>query len=372
LENINIYKSNFEVRIEKEKIKAIFSKFQTNRLNNNPWKIDNVNKKISNEFNSDQFISYSSYSSWIRKDKNIDSGINQYKDYEDNISIIKESNFKKSKNYPNYFSYPNPLSEFPKGNIAGTCLHKIIERFEFKNDNNQELLDLIIEELKFHQIDTSLAFNVKDAILRIINISLGKELQNKKLVDIPNEYLIKELKYDLTLSYEGSNINSNDISNCFFLDQEYEFGKEYANKINDLQIMNKGFHSGCIDCVFPVGNKLEDSKWWVIDWKSNLISGSDNNDCLPRNYNYENMRNEMIKHHYPLQSHLYLLALHRLLKWRLKNYHPHKHLGGYIFLFLKGLPDFKLFEKSNSKDLSPGVFISNAPLKRINYLDNLF
>ena len=372
LENINIYKSTFEVRIEKEKIKEIFSKFQTNRLNNNLWKIDNVNKKISNVFNSDQFISYSSYSSWIRKDKNIDAVINQYKDYEDNISIIKDSNFKNSKNYPNYFSYPNPLSEFPKGTIAGTCLHKIIERFEFRNDNNQELIDLIIEELNFHQIDTSLAFKVKDAILRIINISLGRELQNKKLVDIPNEYLIKELKYDLTLSYEGRNINSNDISNCFFLDQEYEFGEEYANKINDLQIMNKGFHSGCIDCVFPVGNKLEDSKWWVIDWKSNLISGSDNSDCLPRNYNYENMRNEMIKHHYPLQSHLYLLALHRLLKWRLKNYQPHKHLGGYIYLFLKGLPDFELFEKSKSEDISPGIFISKAPLKRINYLDNLF
>ena len=167
MENINIYKSTFEVRIKNEKIKEIFSKFQTNRLNNNLWKINNVNKKISNVFNSDQFISYSSYSSWIRKDKNIDAVINQYRDYEDNISIIKDSNFKNSKNYPNYFSYPNPLSEFPKGTIAGTCLHKIIERFEFRNDNNHELIDLIIEELNFHQIDTSLAFKVKDAILRL-------------------------------------------------------------------------------------------------------------------------------------------------------------------------------------------------------------
>ncbi len=372
LENINIYKSTFVDIIEKEKIKESFANFQFKRLNNNLWKIHNLNKKISKEFNSDQFISYSSYSSWIRKDKNINALTHQYKDYEDNISIIKESNIKKSKNYPNYFSYPNPLSEFPKGNIAGTCLHKIIERFEFRNDNNQELINLIIEELKFHQIDTSLAFKVKDAILRIINIPLGSELQNKKLVDIPNQYLLKEVKYDLTLSYEGRNINSHDISKCFLLDQEYEFGKEYAKKINDLQIMNKGFHSGCIDCIFPVGNTLEDSKWWVIDWKSNLISGSDNSDCLPRNYNYENMRDEMIKHHYPLQSHLYLLALHRLLKWRLKNYQPDKNLGGYIYFFLKGLPDIELFEKSISKDISPGVFISNAPLKRINYLDNLF
>ncbi len=372
LENINIHKSTSEDIIEKDKIKEIFANFQINGLNNNLWKIDKVNKKISKKSTSDQLISYSSYSSWIRKDKNIDSAINQYKDYEDNISIIKESNFTKSKNYPNYLSHPNPLSEFPKGTIAGTCLHKIIERFEFRNDNNQELIDLIIEELNFHQIDTSLAFKVKDAILRIINISLGSELQNKKLVDIPNERLLKEVKYDLTLSYEGRNLNSQDISKCFLLDQQYEFGEEYANKINDLTIMNKGFHSGCIDCVFPVGNTLEDSKWWVIDWKSNFISGSDNRDCLPINYDYENMRDEMIKHHYPLQSHLYLLALHRLLKWRFKNYQPHKHLGGYIYLFLKGLPDFELFEKSNSKDISPGVFISNAPLKRINYLDNLF
>ena len=65
-------------------------------MNNNLRKIDNVNKKISKEFNSDQFISYSSYSSWIRIDKNINTIINQYKDYEDNVSIIKESNIKKS------------------------------------------------------------------------------------------------------------------------------------------------------------------------------------------------------------------------------------------------------------------------------------
>jgi len=59
-------------------------------LNNNLWKIDNFDKKISKEFNSDQFISYSSYSSWIRKDKNINAVINQYKDL---INHIIKSNY---------------------------------------------------------------------------------------------------------------------------------------------------------------------------------------------------------------------------------------------------------------------------------------
>ncbi len=372
LENINIYRSNFEDNIDYQIIKKSFARFKIKEFNNNLWKINKVNKKISKKFSSDQVISYSSYSSWIRKDKKSELAINQYKDYEDNISIIKNFNSNKAKNYPKFFSYPNPLSDFPKGIIAGTCLHKILERFEFRNDNSQELIDLIIEELNFHEIDTSLAFNVKDAILRIINITLGSKLQNKKLVDIDNKNLLKEVKYDLTLSYKGKNLNSQDISKCFLFDKEAEFGEEYASKINDLQIMNKGFHSGCIDCILPIGNTIEDSKWWVIDWKSNFISGNDNNDCLPINYNYENMRDEMIKHHYPLQSHLYLLALHRLLKWRLKNYQPHIHLGGYIYLFLKGLPDFKLFEKLNSNEDTPGVFIGNAPLNRIKYLDKLF
>ena len=375
LENINFHKSKIEHKIEAMNIREISNKFNINGLKNNLWKINKVNTKKPKKIPSEEVISFSSYSSWIRKEKKTDSASNQYKDYEDNISILNNSqdtNLDKSKNYPKYLTLSNPLSDFPKGTIAGTCLHKIIERFDFQNDNADKLLDLINEELNFFQIDTSLALNVREGILRIINVSLGRKLLNKKLIDISSNNILKEVKYNLTLSYNGKNINSYDISKCFLLDQEFEFGKSYSNKINDLQILNKGFHSGCIDCVVPIGNKLEDSKWWVIDWKSNFISGRGNSDCLPGNYNYENMKEEMIKHHYPLQSHLYLLALHRLLKWRLKNYEPNLHLGGYVYLFLKGLPDIKLFEKSIEKDISPGVFIGQAPINRINYLDKLF
>ncbi len=375
LENINVHKSKIEHKIEAMNIIEISNKFNFNGLKNNLWKIKNVNTKKTKKFLSDEVISFSSYSSWILKEKKTDYSSIQYKDYEDNISILnnlQETNLDKLKNYPKYSTLSNPLSDFPKGIIAGTCLHKIIERFDFQNDNADKLLDLIIEELNFFQIDTSLALKVREGIFRIINVSLGRKLLNKRLIDIPSINIIKEVKYNLTLSYNGKNINSYDISKCFLLDQDFEFGKSYSNKINDLQILNKGFHSGCIDCVVPIGNKLEDSKWWVIDWKSNFISGSENSDCLPQNYNYENMRKEMIKHHYPLQSHLYLLALHRLLKWRLKNYQPNLHLGGYVYLFLKGLPDIKLFEKSLQNDISPGIFIGQAPINRINYLDKLF
>ncbi len=375
LENIHIYKSTIEYKLLKININEFSNRFNINGLNKNLWKINKVNTRKPKIFSPDEVISFSSYSSWIRKEKKTESSANQYKDYEDNISIVntlKETYLNKSKNYPKYLNLPNPLSDFPKGTIAGTCLHKIIERFDFQNDNSEKLLDLIIEELNFFQIDSSLALKVRDGILRIINLPLGNKLLNKRLIDISSNNIMKEFKYDLPLSYNGRNITTSDISKCFLLDKEFDFGEEYSNKINDLQILNKGFHSGCVDCIIPIGNTLEESKWWVIDWKSNFISGSENSDCFPENYNYENMKEEMIKHHYPLQSHLYLLALHRLLKWRLKNYQPKFHLGGYVYIFLKGLPDIKLFEKSLEKDICPGLFISSAPINRINYLDNIF
>ena len=118
-------------------------------------------------------------------------------------------------------------------------MHKIIERFDFQNDNEDKLLDLIIEELNFFRIDASLALKVREGILRIINVSLGGKLLNKKFIDISSDYILIEFKYNLTLSYSGKNINSNDISECFLLDQELEFGESYSNKIKFFAIFLK-------------------------------------------------------------------------------------------------------------------------------------
>lgn len=41
--------------------------------------------------------------------------------------------------------------------------------------------------------------------------------------------------------------------------------------------------------------------------------------------------------HYPLQALLYEVALHRLLRWRQPAYDPERHLGGVLYLFLRGM-----------------------------------
>jgi exodeoxyribonuclease V beta subunit len=75
----------------------------------------------------------------------------------------------------------------------------------------------------------------------------------------------------------------------------------------------------------------------------------------------------MASHHYPLQAHLYLVALHRYLAWRLPAYDPEQHLGGYAYVFVRGTPG-----ASGQKVLPgpvPGMVVERPPLGRLLALD---
>ncbi|WP_112151305.1 exodeoxyribonuclease V subunit beta [Rahnella sp. NFIX50] len=89
----------------------------------------------------------------------------------------------------------------------------------------------------------------------------------------------------------------------------------------DLNGMLKGF----IDLVFE-----HDGRYYVLDYKSNWL-GDD-----ASGYDQENMTQSMREHRYDLQFSLYLFALHRLLKSRIPDYDYDRHIGGAVYLFLRG------------------------------------
>ena len=45
----------------------------------------------------------------------------------------------------------------------------------------------------------------------------------------------------------------------------------------------------------------------------------------------------MQRAHYGLQALLYVTALHRYLRWRVADYDPARHLGGVLYLFVRGM-----------------------------------
>lgn len=86
-----------------------------------------------------------------------------------------------------------------------------------------------------------------------------------------------------------------------------------------------GMLKGYIDWVFE-----HQGRWYVADHKSNWLGPRD------ADYGAEALRAAVLQHRYELQYVLYLLALHRLLKARLPGYDYDRHVGGAVYLFLRG------------------------------------
>ena len=88
-----------------------------------------------------------------------------------------------------------------------------------------------------------------------------------------------------------------------------------------------GMLKGFADLVFE-----HEGRYWVLDYKSNWLGAGDGA------YHRQALMQAMAQHRYDIQGALYMQALHRLLRSRLGAlYQPQQHLGGAIFLFLRGI-----------------------------------
>ena len=89
----------------------------------------------------------------------------------------------------------------------------------------------------------------------------------------------------------------------------------------------RGMLMGFADLVFEHAGRF-----WVLDHKSNHLGSAD------RDYTPAALAQAMAEHRYDVQAALYLLALHRLLRSRLRSdYAPAQHLGGALYVFLRGV-----------------------------------
>ena len=92
------------------------------------------------------------------------------------------------------------------------------------------------------------------------------------------------------------------------------------------EVQVNGMLKGFIDLVF-----CHASRYYILDYKSNHLG-----DGLVA-YGPPALAAAMLEHRYDLQYALYTLALHRLLKARLPGYDFDRHVGGAVYLFLRGV-----------------------------------
>lgn len=111
-----------------------------------------------------------------------------------------------------------------------------------------------------------------------------------------------------------------------------------------------GMFKGFIDLAFEL-----DGRYYVTDYKSNWL-GPDT-----QAYDALAMEKAILEHRYDLQYVLYLLALHRQLRARLPDYDYDRHVGGALFIFLRG-----------ASSSGHGVYFTKPPRELIESLDALF
>ena len=74
----------------------------------------------------------------------------------------------------------------------------------------------------------------------------------------------------------------------------------------------------------------------IVDYKTNWL-GLAGEPLTAWHYRPAALAAEMQRAHYVLQALLYMVALHRYLRWRLPGYDPAIHLAGVRYLFLRGM-----------------------------------
>ncbi|MGY2173204.1 exodeoxyribonuclease V subunit beta [Pseudomonas gingeri] len=115
-------------------------------------------------------------------------------------------------------------------------------------------------------------------------------------------------------------------------------------------VLLNGMFKGFIDLTFE-----HQGRYYVADYKSNWLGADDTA------YTEQAMAASILENRYDLQYVLYLLALHRQLKARLVDYDYDRHMGGALYLFLRG-----------TRSPSQGAYFARPPRELIEHLDLLF
>ena len=216
---------------------------------------------------------------------------------------------------------PADFMDFPAGRLPGVALHELFERADF--DATDDTLRAVSSEVlhRAQLVDHEERIGAVTGMLRRV---LGDTLPGTTLAlrDVPRGRTLREWSFHLPLGSVSADL----LAEAFSRHGD-EVARRYAPALRRLSAeRTHGFLSGVVDLAFEHGGR-----WHVVDWKSNQL-GTD-----LAHYERGELEREMFASHYVLQYHLYVTALHRFLKLRVKDYDYDTHMGGAWYAFLRGV-----------------------------------
>ncbi|MBU6365356.1 MAG: UvrD-helicase domain-containing protein [Gemmatimonadetes bacterium] len=247
---------------------------------------------------------------------------------------------------------PGPLADLPASAEVGVCLHAVFERVDFTApDLAAELRPLLARHAAVPALrDRHDA--LAGGLARVIDTPLGAGVPgNPALRQLARPHRLDELRFQLALAPHGRGASVRTLG-ALWADalSPADPLHPYALTLADGALMAwpAGYLVGAIDLVArlaPDHHVLDTPRYLVIDYKSNRLRGG---------YHHAALTHAMMAHHYPLQGLLYLVAVHRFLRWRTGVADPSAQLAGFAYLFVRGMlgPDTPV----DAAGRVPGVF----------------
>lgn len=231
------------------------------------------------------------------------------------------------------------LADFPKGAGSGDFFHYVFENMDFTSHAKEVCSGVEAAAGRFGILDKQLVITAGQAVQEVLQTPLCSENGCITLNSIKNEKRFNELEF----AFPVEKFNVDAVAKVLQQHDPVLASSGYPEALGHLRTEDfSGFVKGFIDLIVEVKGK-----WYIIDYKTNYLGEKYFDYCQ------DNISQAMSDHHYFLQYYFYLIALHRYLNLRIKDYDYDKHFGGVFYLFIRGMhPD-------NPSDL--GVYSHRPP-----------
>ncbi|HDH26516.1 MAG TPA: AAA family ATPase [Actinobacteria bacterium] len=230
-----------------------------------------------------------------------------------------------------------PMAGLPRGARFGTLVHEIFERLAFDaRDMTGAVTELLEAEMRRSAWDFDPDAFVA-GMVAAMETPLGPDAASPRLRDLDPSQMLHEMTFELPVHTQAGTVSLGDIgfvmADHLSVDDPF---RRYADQLLGLGAQRfRGYLTGAIDLVATLPGP-GGSRYVVMDYKSNALAAL-GETAGPLDYGPDPLAGAMIESNYVLQATLYQVALHRYLQWRLAGYDPANHLGGSMYLFVRGM-----------------------------------
>jgi len=239
----------------------------------------------------------------------------------------------------------SPMADLPAGTVFGSAVHAVLETVDPRAGDLHGEVRLRCRAALAGRAGVADPGALADGLLPVLATPLGPLAGDRRLCDIPPGDRLAELAFELPLLGGDAPAGNATLAAVADLLRRELAPSDPLVGYPDLLAgpavggeRLRGYLTGSLDAVLRVRDDAGEPCYLVVDYKTNWLGeGTPAEPLSAWHYRPAALTAAMLRGHYPLQALLYAVALHRFLRWRQPGYDPARHLGGVLYLFVRGM-----------------------------------